>query len=167
MFRSNPLDTMGIICDFCAQPGVVHIYECTPFMLGGIMRAQFMACSTCRDLITTKNIRALITASANMLPQQMRRQARSMFNQLYTTFFSNLIKEDPISPADIFDLHMLRARTKVTKCQLNSAPNCSKIAMLLLNINGWQPSCAPCVFHELGISDPKDIVGHPLVRNLY
>lgn len=166
MFRRNPLDTSGIICDFCGKSGVVHIFTAQPMMIGGIPRTQHMACPSCRDLILNRNIRALVTQAANMLPQAARRQARTHFSAIFTELLSKIVADAAIQPSHIFDLHMLRARQKRTKCALRFKPICTDLAFVMVSDSGWKPACLPCAAKVLGSDDPTFIVGHPQIKTL-
>jgi hypothetical protein len=120
-YRQNPLDARGIICDFCAKPGVIQLHTCNPFPMGNRLRSQFMSCEPCSQFIANRNLRALVTQGANMLPASVpRREARMIFRNLYSQFFANLLDTREIEPWHIFDLQMLRARSRDIKCELRN-----------------------------------------------
>lgn len=169
--RRNPLDTSGVICDFCGKPGITHIIFCHPFMLGNVPRAQFATCSSCLDLINTKNIRQLVTNACDMMPASARRMARVHFGGLYQTLLSNIITIRAVSPQDIFDLHIARSTSLRQKCQLRTGHTtvggCNDLAYMEVETpSGWKKACGTCAAQQLGLPTIVDIVGHNQIRSL-
>lgn len=169
--RRNPLDTSGIICDFCGKPGITHIIFCHSFMLGNVPRAQFATCNSCLDLINTKNTRQLITNACDMVPAAARRMARVHFGGLYQTLLNNIITIRVVSPQDIFDLHIARSTSMRQKCQLRTGHaiigGCNDLAYIEVETpGGWKKACATCAAQQLGLPTIVDIVGHNQVRSL-
>jgi ribosomal protein L23 len=162
--RRNPLDTSGIICDFCAQPGADAIHNTIPFPMGGRTRFQFMSCPACTQLIEDQNLRALVTQGANMMPPTMpRKMARTIFRDIYSTFFTNLLKSNAITPTHIFELQMLRAQAKALKCQLRTGHpalgECADLAMIqVLEEDEAHNSCLPCAAQFLGLDNTLDLL---------
>jgi len=190
MNRRNPLDTSGIICDFCGKPDITHVYFTEPFMLGNIERSNFASCNSCAKSIDNRNITALVNRAVRLMPQNARRQAKGHFNNLYRTFFINLITKRRITPADIFDLQTARATAQHQKCEVRSGHptlgECADIALLEVAVSPregqmlhaadagydvpedavWKPSCVVCASGILGLEKAEDIVGHPALRTL-
>ena len=170
--RRNPLDTSGIICDFCGQPNCTNIYTCSPFMLGNIPRAQFMTCAPCAKLIDNRDIVRLSQQAVKMLPAVHRDKAKVAFSRIYKTFFNNLLNGRLISLSDIFELAMLRARAKHDKCELGTGhPTmgaCNKLAYLVLKVpGGSKKTCQVCAAQALGLNDLKSLILHPDLDTLY
>jgi hypothetical protein len=169
--RRNPLDTSGVICDFCGKQGITQIIFCRPFMLGNVPRAQFAACDACVNLITTQNTRQLITNACNLLPAATRREGRKYFAGLYHTLINNIITINAVTPEHIFDLHVARATSMRQKCQLRTGHpvvgGCNDLAYVEVETpSGWKKSCATCAAQQLGLQEIVEIVGHSQIRSL-
>ena len=170
-WRANPLDTSGIICDFCGKPGITQIIFCRSFMLGNVPRAQFAGCDSCIDLINTRNTRQLITNACNMMPAAVRRAGRIHFADLYQTLISNIIMIRAVTPQDIFDLHIARTTAMHQKCQLRTGHpvigGCNDLAYVEVETpGGWKKSCSTCATQQLGLKEIVEIVGHSQIRSL-
>lgn len=170
-WRANPLDTSGMICDFCGKPGITQIIFCRPFMLGRLLRAQFAACDTCVNLINTQNTRQLITNACNMMPAEVRRAGRVHFAGLYQTLISHIIAIRAVTPQDIFDLFVARATSMHQKCQLRTGHpvigECNDLAYVEVETpDGWKKSCSTCAAQHLGLKEVVDIVCHQKIRSL-
>jgi len=176
-YRYNPLDTSGIICDFCGKPGVTHVYFTKPFQLGGLERSNFASCGSCAKSISNRNITALVNRAVRRMPLEARRSAKSHFKQIYNTFFIKLTAKREMTPADIFDLQTARATAKHQKCAVRFGHpvlgECSVIALLEVGIvdadeesGRWMPSCIICASGVLGLETAEDIIDHPAIRTL-
>jgi len=168
--RRNPIDTSGLICDFCGGIEVIEIHNTRPIQLGGRLRTQHMSCSSCSQLVATRNIRGLISLAANMLPPEIRRQVRIHFREVFQLFFGNLLDTFTIAPSHIFDLQMLRARSLNQKCSIRSGHPalgaCNDLAYIEIDLDGWKKACMVCATDALGADEISQILMHPDIRNL-
>jgi hypothetical protein len=130
-----------------------------------------MSCSTCGQFIADRNIRALITQAANMLPPMIaRKEARVMFRGLYSQFLNNLLATHTIEPEHIFELQMLRARAKHVKCQLRTGHpylgDCNDLAYIEVRHQGWKKCCLVCAAEALELDSAQKVILHPETRTL-
>ena len=171
--RKNPLDTSGIICDFCGGSGVTSLHTHIPMVIGDRMRMQQMSCDTCGQFIANNNIRALVTQAANMarpLPDE-RRGFRIYFRKIYQLMLDNIINTQTVGPDHIFELQMGRARSLALKCEIRKGHptlgECGVLAFIEVDIgNKWQRSCLICAAGVLGLSKAHDAAMHPNTRSL-
>lgn len=171
--RRNPLDTSGIICDFCGAGGVTMMYTGGPLMLGSVPRTQFMACDPCATLIADRNVGALVKQAAEPLKGQSvsMLKVKAHFQKLFNQFFRTLLDSRKIEPSHIFDLQMLRARAQRIKCVIRTGHpklgSCLELASLQVDMGqGKRPGCLTCITAALGADSFKDIIGDPQIYSL-
>jgi len=171
-YIKNPLDTKGIVCDFCGGTGVSHIFTCKPLHIGGRTRSQFMGCDSCSNLVINRNLQKLTRQAANLLPIKVQKMAREHFKNLYLQMFINLIDTREIEPSHIFDLHMLRPSDPSIKCEVRTGHpvigSCGDLAYVgVFYENSWQKSCMICATGVLKLDEIKQIILHPDIRSLH
>lgn len=181
-YQQNPLDTGGIICDFCGNGGAIKLYTISPtIMIGNIPRSQFVACPTCTILMDSRDIQTLAETAGKLVPvplkavgvakMEFRKKVRRHFLKLYGEIFQNLVDSRKLEPSHIFDLHVARATSKHRKCEFRTGHlllgSCADIAYFEVDAgNGWRKGCLVCITQVLGFNRVNEIIGSPRLREL-